>query len=399
MTHRLKRFPATFRFLAATIALVATASLATSAAADPPSAEQVQSAKDHVAALAREAQAIQRQLDAISIRANEVATELDREQGKLEKLTSELVSTQLTLAKARSRYESIVTTLNDRARTIFMEGPASDLQFLLGATSFGDLTDRLEYVGAVATSDADLAAEVQNTKNVLSVKERNLETLQTRQQAVVGRVKEKQQEIADLQQQALDKFNEISAKKAEAERWAKKLSKQRQDWINAHFSFGGSPHASVQMPPGWAGTFEVCPVDQPYAYGDGFGAPRYAGGFHLHAGVDILAPMGTAIFATFDGYATENPNGLGGLAVEVHGAVGYTYNAHLSSYSDHSTGTVHAGDVIGYVGDSGDAQGGPPHDHFEFHPNTMPSGWPASSYGYSAIGSALNPYPLIVNAC
>src|SRR6266508_6840663 len=111
MTNRLKRFPATFRFLAATIALVATASLATSAAADPPSAEQVQNAKDHVAALAREAHVIQRQLDAISIRVNQVAAEWDREQGKLEKLTAELVSTQLTLAKARSRYESIVTQL------------------------------------------------------------------------------------------------------------------------------------------------------------------------------------------------------------------------------------------------------------------------------------------------
>jgi murein DD-endopeptidase MepM/ murein hydrolase activator NlpD len=153
------------------------------------------------------------------------------------------------------------------------------------------------------------------------------------------------------------------------------------------------------MPPGWAGTFEVCPVEQPRAYGDGFGAPRYAGGYHLHAGVDILAPMGTPIYATFDGYATQNPNGLGGLAVEVHGAAGYTYNAHLSSYSDHSTGSVQAGDVIGYVGDSGDAQGGPPHDHFEFHPNSFPAEWQTSYYGYRVIGSALNPYPLLVDAC
>ena len=78
-----------------------------------------------------------------------------------------------------------------------------------------------------------------------------------------------------------------------------------------------------------------------------FGAPRYAGGYHLHAGVDILAPYGTPIYATFDGYATQNPNGLGGLAVEVHGGPGYTYNAHLSEYSEHSTGSVQAGDVIG----------------------------------------------------
>lgn len=399
MTNRLKRFPASFRFVAVTFALVATASLATSAAADPPSAAQVQNAKDRVAQLAREAHAAQRQLDAINLRANEVAVEYDRELGRLEKLTAELLHTQLTLAQARAKYNAIVTQLNDRARTMFMQGPASDLEFLLGASSFSDLTDRLEYVNVVATNDADLATAVQNTKNVLSAKEQNLQTLETAQQAVVAKVREKQQEIAALQRQATSKYNEIASKKAEAEKLAKKLSSQRQAWVNSQFSFGGSPHASVAMPPGWAGTLEVCPVGQPRAYGDGFGAPRYAGGYHLHAGVDILAPMGTPIYATFAGYVTENPNGLGGLAVEVHGAPGYTYNAHLSAYSDHSTGSVQAGDVIGYVGDSGDAQGGPPHDHFEFHPNSFPSGWPSSYYGYTVIDSALNPYPLLVDAC
>ena len=399
MTNRLKRFPASFRFVAVTFALVATASLATSAAADPPSAEQVQNAKDRVAQLAREAHAAQRQLDAINIRANEVAVEYDRELGRLEKLTADLLHTQLSLSEARDRYTAIVEQLNERAVTMFMEGPASDLEFLLGASSFSDLTDRLEFVNVVATNDADLATQVQNTKNVLSAKEDNLEKLKTAQQAVVVKVREKRQEIAELLRQATSKYNEIASKKAEAEKLAKKLSAQRQAWVNSHFSFSGSPHSAVAMPDGWAGTLQYCPVGAPRAYGDGFGAPRYAGGYHLHAGVDILAPYGTPIYATFSGYATQNPNGLGGLAVEVHGSAGYTYNAHLSSYSEHSTGSVQAGDVIGYVGDSGDAAGGPPHDHFEFHPSSFPSGWPASYYGYTVIGSALNPYPLLVNAC
>jgi murein DD-endopeptidase MepM/ murein hydrolase activator NlpD len=399
MTNRLERFPASFRFVAVTFALVATASLASNAAAAPPTPQQVQAAKDRVAQLAREAHAEQRQLDQILVRANEVAAQYDLEIGKLEKLTAELLTTQTTLAKARAQYESVVTRLNNRARTVFMQGPASDLGFLLGASSLTDLTDRLEFVNVVATSDADLANQVQNMKNVLSTKARDLQRLQKAQQVVVARVAAKKQEAANLLGQAQAKLGDIQSKKAEAQKLAKKLSKQRQAWVNSHFSFGGSTHASIAMPSGWTGTFQVCPVGQPRAYGDGFGAPRYAGGYHLHAGVDILAPMGTPIYATFDGYTTEVPNGLGGLAVEVHGAVGYTYNAHLSAYSSNSTGTVHAGDVIGYVGDSGDAAGGPPHDHFEFHPNTFPSSWPVSYYGYTVIDSALNPYPLIVDAC
>ena len=324
MTKRQKRFPASFRFVAVTFALVATASLATTAAADPPSAQEVQDAKDQVAQLAREAHAAQIQLEAINLRANEVAAEYDRELGRLEKLNAALVQTQLTLAQERAQYNAIQAQLNERARTMFMEGPGSDLEFLLGASSITDLTDRLEYVKVIATNDSDLATDVQNTKNVLAAKEKNLETLQTAQQAVVIKVREKRQEVADLLRQATEKYQEIASKKAEAEKLAKKLSAQRQAWVNAHFSFSGSPHALVAMPSGWAGTLEVCPVGQPRAYGDGFGAPRYAGGYHLHAGVDILAPMGTPIYATFDGYATQNPNGLGGLAVEVHGAPGYT---------------------------------------------------------------------------
>lgn len=399
MTNRLKRFPALFRFVAVTLALVATASLVTSAAAEPPTAEQVQNAKDRVAQLAREAHAIQRQLDAISVRANEVAADYERELGRLEKLNAALVNTQLTLAQARTRYDAIVALLNERARTMFMQGPASGLEFLLGASSFADLTDRLEYVNAIASTDTDLATEVQNTKNVLSAKERNLGSVKSAQQAVVVKVREKRQQIEDLLQRATSKFNEIAAKKAKAQELAKKLSKRRQAWVRSQFSYGGTLREAVAMPPGWAGTFEVCPVGQPRAYGDGFGAPRYVGGYHPHAGVDIMAPEGTPIYATFDGYATKVPNTFGGIAVQVTGADGYTYNAHMSAYSENSSGPVQAGDVIGYVGNSGTASGGVMHNHFEFHPNAFPGGWPVSDYGYTITGSALNPYPLLVDAC
>ena len=399
MTDRQRRFPTSLRFVAVTLALVATASLATSAVADPPSAQQVQAANDRVSQLAREVHSAQRQLDAISVRANQVAAEYDRELGRLEKLNAALLETQTSLAQARATYEATVTQLNERAKAAFIQGPGSNFEFLLGATSMLDLSDRLEYMDVIATSDVDLATQVQNTKNVLSTKEKNLARLQAAQRAVVSKVRAKQQEVQDLLHQAESTFAAIQAKKAEADRLARQLSAKRQAWLRSQFTYGGGTHTAIAMPSGWAGTLQVCPVGQPRAYGDGFGAPRYAGGYHLHAGVDILAPMGTPIYATFDGYATQNANGLGGLAVEVHGAPGYTYNAHLSAYSDHSNGQVQAGDIIGYVGDSGDAQGGPPHDHFEFHPNSFPSSWPASYYGYTVIGSALNPYPLLVDAC
>ena len=128
---------------------------------------------------------------------------------------------------------------------------------------------------------------------------------------------------------------------------------------------------------------------------DGFGAPRFGGGYHPHAGNDIMAPMNTPIRATFAGTASTSVNGLGGYAVYVYGATGYTYNAHLTQPG--VTGSVNAGDIIGYVGISGNAT--TPHNHFEWHPYQIPENWPVSPYGYSVIGSAVNPWPLLSQVC
>jgi peptidoglycan hydrolase CwlO-like protein len=400
MTNRLKRFPASFRFVAVSLALVATAGLASSAAANPPSAQQVQNAKAHVAQLTREVKRKEAAYAAIAQKANVVADQLAAEQGKLEQLDAVLVQTQTDLAKARATYNAIVTELNDRARAAFMQGPGSNLEFLLGASTLADLSDRLEFMNAVAQSDADLATQVQNTKNDLSVKEARLQKLTAQQQVVVADIRAKNAKVESWLHRMASIVSQIRSQKAKAMAYAKKVSKAYLTYVNSHFSgtYGGG-HQGIALPAGYVNPLSVCPVDNPRAYGDGFGAPRYAGGYHLHMGVDILAPAGTPIRATFDGIATEVPNSLGGQAVEVQGATGYTYNAHLSAYSDHSNGSVHTGDVIGYVGDTGDAAGGPTHDHFEYHPNVIPANWPASYYGYSVIDGAINPYPLLVNAC
>jgi murein DD-endopeptidase MepM/ murein hydrolase activator NlpD len=96
----------------------------------------------------------------------------------------------------------------------------------------------------------------------------------------------------------------------------------------------------------------------------------------------VFAAAGTPIVTPFDGTSVASPNSLGGLAVKVHGGQGFVYNAHLVAYG--KLGRVKAGTVVGYVGNSGDAAGGPPHDHFEWHP---------------ANGPAVDPYPFLAEVC
>jgi murein DD-endopeptidase MepM/ murein hydrolase activator NlpD len=131
-----------------------------------------------------------------------------------------------------------------------------------------------------------------------------------------------------------------------------------------------------------AGIFRACPVPAFITIYDNFGVvvrlPHVP--VHVHQGDDVMAPTGSPILAPFDGYATTGRSKLGGLEVRVFGAAGYIYNAHLSSLG--SLGYVHAGDVVGYVGSTGDASG--PHDHIEWHPND---------------GTAVDPNAFLTAAC
>ena len=120
-----------------------------------------------------------------------------------------------------------------------------------------------------------------------------------------------------------------------------------------------------------SGPFALCPVDRPRHYIDDFGDARYAGGYHTHQGIDIMAPFGTPIRAPFDGRAKSSTSWAGGLQVYVYGKAGFTFNAHLSATE--RMGKVEAGTIIGYVGNTGDAQGSSPHDHFEWHPKAGPA--------------------------
>jgi murein DD-endopeptidase MepM/ murein hydrolase activator NlpD len=130
------------------------------------------------------------------------------------------------------------------------------------------------------------------------------------------------------------------------------------------------------------GVLRVCPVPRYTAIYDDFGELVQMEGVepHVHMGNDITAPTGSPILAPFDGYASASTSPLGGLQVRVIGDHGYVFNAHLSAYG--RLGSVRAGDVVGYVGATGDSTA--PHDHFEWHP------WD---------GPAVDPHTYLLLAC
>jgi len=129
------------------------------------------------------------------------------------------------------------------------------------------------------------------------------------------------------------------------------------------------------------GSTWVCPVADASFFND-WGFPR-AGGTRFHEGNDLFTTNGAPIFAPVSGTVRFKTGPLGGLQFNLKAADGVEYiGSHLSGKE--TEGKVNAGDVIGYVGTSGNALGTHPHLHFGMYLGGLP----------------INPYPtLVANGC
>ena len=118
-------------------------------------------------------------------------------------------------------------------------------------------------------------------------------------------------------------------------------------------------------------------------------------GQRKHEATDILAPAGTPVVAVDDGRVTKLfTSKAGGLTIyqyDVPGQLAYYY-AHLQRYAAgvHEGMTLKRGDLIGYVGSTGNADPGTPHLHFAVFRLGTPAKW--------WQGEAVNAYPALSRA-
>ncbi len=344
---------------------------------------------------------------------------------KISSLNDDIKEKQDAYDKGLSEVEDQFDALANRLRILYMSGNATDLEIIFGAKDFSDLIDKMELVKSLANSDKELISEIQTKLDELSTKKKSLEAdkkdLETQQASLKSDQDEFNKLISDndeilknlyasnseaqnsLESAALQS-DEIEAKisqyyaaqKAAAERAAQ--ASQSSSSSSSSSSSGSSSSGSSS-----SGSSSVIVPS-----GSGFAWPTP--GFvslssewfedrevYNHGGIDIAGAgiMGTPVVAAADGtvvatnsscthnwgksYSCGCGGGYGNYVMISHAGGKMTVYGHLTSLTVSSGQSVSRGQVIGYVGSTGNSTG--PHLHYECRLNGVRYN-PMSEYPY-----------------
>ncbi len=279
-------------------------------------------------------------------------------------------------------YEGEVRDLRNRAEDLiagaYMSGGTDLVEIALEVDSIQDLLagqvllDRAADNDLVSVTRLDaVRREMNRLKDDLDVDQARVVELRAAAEANVIALDELQREAAAAFRKAQEKA---------ADELAKYLAEKKRREIEEAARRRG---AAAGLPADATPWFQ-CPVPSGSFIND-WGFARSGG--RTHKGTDVFAPKGTKILAPDSGRVSLRSNDLGGVTIWLTGDNGISfYLAHLDGYASglDSGDRVSKRDVIGYVGNTGNARGTSPHLHFQLHPGG---------------GSAVNPFPTLRHYC
>jgi murein DD-endopeptidase MepM/ murein hydrolase activator NlpD len=330
----------------------------------------------------------QNRITAAQEAADRAATAYDTAQTRYYTLQHDARVTRSNIAALRATQHDLAESVVNRAVSLYMRA---------GETGFDDVFDvsnvldaaRRSTLGAAANAHDDVViGQLRATTEDLDVHQASLRSQLAGAQAALDAVRAEQATLQRSLEDARRAEQELRVRldrERRASEYAARVSRARAAASSASSdsSSDSSPTVSDEPPSIIVTGDWVCPVQGPVSFTDTFGAPR---GGHTHKGVDMFAATGTPLVAVVGGSLFFQSDSLGGLAAYVTGSDGTTYYyAHLNDYVGGNR-SVSTGELIGHVGNTGDASGGPSHLHFEIRPG-------------GPNGNAIDPTPTVAAHC
>ena len=321
-----------------------------------------------VEALEERMDAIQEELDATTRRIEELRTDEDA-------LIVRIAELDRRISEIQEDNSELLDRAVQRARELYMGGNLGMLDTLLSARDFTELSTELEY--ATRVSDNDSMLFVRHSRIAQELRVARAEAEERAEE--LGRVRDSLASTSDeLQEKFRDAQDDYEALK-------ERLAEERREAAASSVAGAPAPAAPVtraktpSIPTGGM----TCPVAGPNSFIDSWGYPRSGG--RTHEGTDIMAASGTPVVAITDGAITYAGYGSSaGNWLILSGSDGHGYWYMHNDRNLVTGGSVQAGEQIATVGNTGNASGGAPHVHFEYHPGG---------------GGPVNPYPMLANLC
>jgi murein DD-endopeptidase MepM/ murein hydrolase activator NlpD len=302
-----------------------------------------------------EIQQLEEQLAGVRAEAKKAGDAYSDAYWKLDKTNATIAQSDKELAILKDEMVAASGRLSERAAEMYRSGGVDYLMLLFTADTLDDMLMRLEYVQRLGTQDAETIAEVKALQDELNAKRASILELQSQQSSEAAELKKKSDALQKKLKSIQSEYNALQAKLDAARKAANKPATSK---VGANGM--------------------VFPVRGAYHYSNTWGAARSGG--RTHKGTDIMASRGTPCVAIMSGTIRAKSSSLGGLTIWLTADNGWAfYYAHLNAYA-RTSGRVTAGQVIGYVGSTGNASASAPHLHFEIHPGG---------------GAAVNPYPYL----
>lgn len=275
------------------------------------------------------------------------------------------------LEKATEAEAEQLAIYKQHVRAMEENGDYTYLSIIFGSKSLSELMSNLDMIGEIMDADKriydqytaaredaeEIKAEYEATLDALSDKQEEYEAEKADLEAKIAEASAMIEQLEEEINSNYDLYLEVLAQEEALESDIQSMiaELERQEAANSITSTGTYIWPLPGYSPGSAYGWRMHPI-----YNE----------MRFHAGEDIGAPSGTPILAADSGMATvipDNGNGYGNYIMINHGGGRVTLYAHMSAFAISNGATVNQGDVIGYVGSTGNSTG--PHLHFEVRVN------------------------------
>lgn len=318
---------------------------------------------------------------------------IDKYQDEIDALENEIDQTNNEIENLNNKIDEAYELLKQRMRASYMAGETSTLELLLGATDYESFLTRLELLSSVARHDQNLISGLEDSIENLSDLVASLDVKREEQENKKSAIEKEKNEIVAVKAEQVEARNALDSKQSQIESRVQSINKilagldsssaeyrAQQEKIRAEKAAydeaksGGMSSGSGSLS-GGGGTSNIgnYPVSSrgmicPLQYSDTYVSQHY--GHNGHRGVDLCtrgtgSTMGKEIRAAAAGtvYSAEYHYSWGNNVYINHGNGVYTRYAHCSRMIVSAGQSVQQGQVIAYVGNTGNSFGA--HLHFE----------------------------------